>query len=527
MQPPTVRRSPRSPLTPFSPRLRVTAAALFLSAPLASGVAQQDATTFLITNARVIDGSGAPARRAAVRVSGDRIVAVGNLSRDAEEPVIDARGLVLTPGFIDTHSHHDWGLSDAPNALAAVSQGITTIIVGQDGGSPFPLADFFAALEQSPAAVNVAAYVGHNTLRRRVLGDDFRRYATPAEVAYMKLLLEHELAAGALGLSTGLEYDPGIYASTSEVVALARLAAVAGGRYISHIRSEDRYFWEAVNETIRIGREAGIPVQIGHMKLAMRGLWGQADSLLRVLDHARSTGVDVTADVYPYPYWQSTMTVLFPERDFDNRETAAYVLQEVVPPEGVLIAEYEPDPSYVGKTLADIAKLRGSDAVTTLMELIATAQRTGADESMIGTSMAERDIEELLAWRHTNVSSDGALNGRHPRGFGAFPRVLARYVRQRGVLDLAEAIHKMTGLSADHVGIPNRGRIEPGAYADLVLLNPETVMDHATPEDPQRIATGIEAVWVNGVLVYSNGMSTGARPGTVIRRGEWGVGSRE
>ena len=244
-------------------------AALLPVSPVASGAAPG---SVLIANATVMDGTGAPARRASVRIAGDTIVEVGDLKPTAADQVVDASGLVLAPGFVDTHSHADDQIFERPDALAAVSQGITTVIVGQDGGSPYPLADFFARLRKQPAAVNVASYAGHGTIRELVMKGDFRRAATEAEVNRMRELLARELEAGALGLSTGLEYDPGIYSSRDEVVALAKVAAAAGGRYISHIRSEDRAFWQAVDEIIAIGREAKLPVQISHLKLAMRPL---------------------------------------------------------------------------------------------------------------------------------------------------------------------------------------------------------------------------------------------------------------
>ena len=257
----------------------------------------------LIGNALLVDGTGAPARVTDVRVRGDRILEIGALAAGAGETEIEADGLVLAPGFIDTHSHHDRGLTERGNALAAVSQGITTIIVGQDGGSRLPLADFYGALESNPVAVNVTSYAGHNSIRSAVMGDDFQREATSAEVEQMRVLLSRELEAGAVGLSTGLEYDPGIYASTDEVIVLAREAAAAGGRYISHMRSEDRAFFQALDELLEIGRQTGMSVHVSHMKLAMKSLWGRADEALQRLDAARAEGIDVTADVYPYEFW--------------------------------------------------------------------------------------------------------------------------------------------------------------------------------------------------------------------------------
>jgi len=483
------------------------------------------AASVLIVDAVVVDGTGGPRRPAAVRVSGDRIAEVGALSPAPGETLVDAKGLVLAPGFIDTHSHGDRGLFEHADALAAVSQGISTIVVGQDGGSPWPLADFFARLDREPAAVNVAAYAGHGRIRSQVMGKDFRRHARPEELARMRDLLAQEMKAGALGLSSGLEYDPGIFSARAEVLDLARVAAAAGGRYISHVRSEDRYFWDAIDEIVTIGREARLPVQVSHVKLAMRSLWGQAERLLRALDQARAGGVDVTADIYPYLYWQSTLTVLFPERDFENRKTAEFVLREISTPGDLLLGTFAPEPSYAGKTLAEIARARGTDPPATLMALIKEALAFEAAhkdvddvESVIGTSMSEPDLERLLAWPHTNICTDGELDGRHPRGFGTCPRVLGRYVRERQVVGLEEAVRKMTSLAAHNVGLRDRGAIRPGAFADLVLFDPATVIDRATTRDPHALSAGIQSVWVNGAVVYEAGAATGRRPGRALRR---------
>ena len=492
------------------------------TAPAAAG-------SFLIQGATIVDGTGSPGYIGSLRVADGVIAEVapaeadGALSPIPGEPVLDATNLVLAPGFIDTHSHHDGGLLDEPTALAAVSQGITTIVAGQDGGSSFPIADFFAALEATPAAVNVASYAGHGTIRRRVMGDDFRREATEAEVAEMQTLLEGELAGGALGLSTGLEYDPGIYSSTDEVVALATTAAAHGGRYISHMRSEDRALLAAIEETIEIARRARIPVQISHFKLAARGLWGQAADILSRLDQARAEGLGISADVYPYEYWQSTMTVLFPERDYTDREAARYALEELVAPDGMIIARFGADTTLEGKTLAQVSEERGTDPVTTYMDLIAESRAARAEgrdggESIVATSMDFDDIATLMSWPHTNISSDGGLRGAHPRGFGAYPRVLGRYVREERRLGLEEAVHKMTALAARHMGLAGRGVLESGAAADMVLFDPATVRDRATTDKPHLTATGIERVWVAGTVVYEEGEVTGALPGTVLRR---------
>ena len=495
--------------------MNLLASSLLLLAGLASFAGAQST---LIQSASVLDGTGAPARVADVRIVGDRITDVGTIAPQPGDRPVDGRGLVLAPGFIDTHSHHDRGIFTRRDALAAVSQGITTIVAGQDGGSPFPLREFFARLDTQPAAINVAAYAGHGTIRRRVLGDDFERVATDAEVGRMRALLREEMAAGALGLSSGLEYDPGIYSAPAEVIELAKVAASFGGRYISHIRSEDREFWKAIDEIVTIGREARLPVQVSHMKLAMRGLWGQADSLVRVLDRARAQGVDITADVYPYTAWQSTLTVLYPKRNFGDRAETEFVLREVSSPDDLLITNFGANPAYAGKTVRQIAAMRKSDPATTLMWLIAESEAKGTSETVVGTGMDERDIARLLKWPYTSISSDGELAGRHPRGYGAFTRVLGRAVREQKVLSLPEAVRRMTSLSAANMGLSDRGVIRPGMAADLVLFDPATVRDNATTEAPNAPSTGIKTVWVNGTVVYADGRTTGRYPGRVARR---------
>ncbi len=478
---------------------------------------------FVLVKASVLDGTGAEARMVNVRVEGDTIVGVEEGEPPAGYEVIDASGFTLAPGFIDTHSHGDGDLFENRDALAAVNQGITTIVVGQDGGSPYPLADFWKKLEANPVALNVAAYAGHGTLRETVMGEDFRRAATEEEIEKMRLLLIEEMKAGALGLGAGLEYDPGIYSERSEMIALAREAASWGGRYISHMRSEDRYFWDAIDEIIAIGREAKLPVQISHTKLAMQNLWGQADRLISLLDAARAEGIEVNADIYPYTYWQSTLTVLFPRRDFQDRKEAEIAVRQISTPEGILIPRYKPEPSYEGKTLAEIAALRGTDPEQTLMDLIREAEAMRATgetgvESVIATSMEEADIEKLMKWEHMSISTDGELDGAHPRGYGTYPRFLGRYVRERKVMPFPRAVQKATSLPAAQMGFSNRGRIAPGFKADLVLFDPESVIDQATPTEPHAISIGIDRVWVNGKLVYEDRKTTGEYPGLPLKR---------
>ena len=496
---------------------------VLLSAALLVGACSPDASQpsgIVIVNARVIDGSGGPSQSVNVRIVGERIDKIGEFDLSENDTIVDAEGLVLAPGFIDTHSHHEDGLLDTPGALAVVSQGITTIAGGQDGGQIYPLADLFAELETAPTAINVASYAGHGTLRAKVMGDDYLRHATADEVAKMVALLGSEMEAGALGLSSGLEYDPGSFSNTEELVALGKELALHDGRYISHIRSEDQYFWEAIDEVIHIGREAGIPVQVSHIKLAMTRWWGQADRLIRRLDEARESGVDITADIYPYRAWNtgfSWLVTLFPDRDLDRRDGAVYVLRDMLSPEGILIPDYRPEPAYNGLTIAQIAELRDSDAETTLMDLLKADVEMGERSSMLGFAMDEPDIESIMAWPHTVIGSDGELAGPHPRGFGAFTRFLGHYIRDRKVVSLEEGIRKMTSQSAMNIGVTERGLIQVGYFADLVLFDPELVIDQSTPEAPHIPSLGIEKLWVNGELVFDDGKITGARPGKPIR----------
>ncbi len=471
--------------------------------------------TTLITNVQIADGSGEALRAGAVRVQGDKILEIGALKTQKGEPVIDGNGKVLAPGFIDTHSHHDWGMFEKRDMPEVVSQGITTIVIGQDGGSHYPLRELWSQLDTMPVAVNVASYVGHNTLRRMALGN-FTRPAAPFEITKMQDMLREELNSGALGLSTGLEYDPGIYSTREEVLDLAKILKESNKRYISHIRSEDRYFWNAIDEIINIGRTHQIPVQVSHMKIAIVSQWGKADSLLQILNTARKEGINITADVYPYEYWQSTMTVLFPERNFEDLEAAKYALTELTTPQGMLIARYEADTSVAGKNLAQIAADRQQAPEVVYLDLIKKALEEQADESIICTSMHPEDIAKIINWEWSCFCSDGSLNGTHPRGAGSFPKILKKYVREEKRLTLPEAIRKMTSLAAANMGFQNRGRIASGYFADLVLFDPKNIADHATIENPGALATGVLKVWVNGKMAWDNGKATGKYFGRAI-----------
>jgi N-acyl-D-amino-acid deacylase len=470
-------------------------------------------SSFVVVGADVADGSGGPLRRVNVRVSGDRIAAVGTFAPDAGERVVDGSGRVLAPGFIDPHNHSTDGLKSEPLAPTQVAQGITTLLVGQDGSSPWPVGDYLQALRSSPPALNVATCVGHATVRQLVMGDDYKRQAREDEVARMAELVDQGFNEGAICLSSGLEYVVGSYASTEEVVALARVAARHGGFYISHLRDEADRSFEAMRELVQIGEQAGLPVQNTHIKLGTVGVWGKAAEALELYDGARRRGLDVTADCYPYDAWHSNMRVLVPSKRWDDPTDVKKGLDDVGGAQHILITEYEADRSYEGRTLAEVASSRGITPVDLYIEMVGKG-----DAGIICQSMIDADIKTFYQWPWTMVGSDGGIGMKHPRGAGTFPRVLGHYVRDLGWLTLPEAVRKMTSFPAARLKLVDRGTIKVGAVADLVLFDPATVRDRATFEHPFARPDGIDDVWVGGRLVWDGTKPTGDRPGQVLSR---------
>lgn len=477
----------------------------------------------LIKNVVVYDGTGTKAFKADVRVRGDRITAIGkNLPAQPGEVVRDEHGLALAPGFIDMHSHHDHGIFDDLDAEAATRQGVTTVFVGQDGDSNFPLADFFGRLEKTPAAINFASMIGHATLRHQVMGNDLYRPSTPEELKKMQDLLARELNAGAFGLSSGLEYEAGHFASTEEMIELSKVAAAHGGFYISHVRDEANKVFESYEEITRIGRDGNLPVEVSHIKLASTGVWHLAKTRMPgVFENAKREGVDLKADVYPYTYWEATLRVIVTDRDFFNSEKVRRAIADNGGAANLLITLYRPDPAMAGKTLEQTAAVWKVTPVEAYMRMIKATESKVAggeeQEEIIGTSMSEDDVRWFIANPRVMFCSDGELHGAHPRGAGSFPRVLGRYVREQRVLPLETAIHKMTLMSAEQLSLKDRGRIAQGYIADLVLFDPATVTDQSTIEHPQAPPKGIPDVMVSGVWVVADGKVTGAHPGHVIR----------
>ena len=498
---------------------------LVLGALLLCGLARPVAAE-LLSGATIYDGSGGAPYTGSVRVEGGRIRAVGRTLRARPgETVRSLAGFALAPGFIDMHSHADRGLAAMPGAETVVRQGITTVLVGQDGYSPYPLADFFAEIKKNPVALNVAAMVGHTALREQAMKPDTNRAATAAEIRTMRRLLAQEMNTGAFGLSTGLEYAGAYSATTAEVIALARVAAARGGFYISHVRDEGNAVFDAFAEVIAIGRGARIPVEISHIKLGTVPVWNQAATRIpKLFAEARRVGVDLTADVYPYTYWQSTLRVIVPDRDYFNATKVERAIADNGGAARIRFAAYEPDPTLAGLTLAEVARRWQLSPTDAFMRVVRETE-PGPDgrskaENVIVESMSEADVRWLVAAPNITYCTDGELAGSHPRGAGSFPRILGRYVREEGALPLALAVRKLTALPAARLGLRERGRIQPEAWADLVVFDPRQVRDQATIEEPLAAPEGIAGVMVNGRWVIDGGKPTGARPGQVLRRGQ-------
>jgi len=468
--------------------------------------------SFVIKNAMIIDGSGRAAFRGDVRVAGDKIIKIGNLKAKKGETVLDASGRVLAPGFIDIHNHSESGLLREGTAANQVSQGITTILVGPDGGSPFPISEYFAKL-QGKIAPNVGAFIGHASLREEVMNNDYKRQTTPEELAKMLVLMEQAMKDGAFGLSSGLEYDVGFSASTEELIALAKVAARYNGIYMTHMRDEEEGMLDALRESIRIGKEAKLPVQISHIKMGNKNVWGKSADAIALIDAERKNGFDVTADVYPYTAWASTITVLVPSRKHDDKAEVEKGLQNVGGADKVLVTSCAAHREYEGKTLDEIAKAQNVSPAQVYIQIVKDG---GA--GVVCNSMNEDDVKAFYTQSWAMVSSDGGIGSRHPRGTGTFTKVLGRFVRENNWFPLEEAVRKMSAFPAQRLGLKNRGLIKKGMKADLVLFDKDKVKDLATFTQPQNLSEGIEIVFVNGQKIWENGKTTGGLPGEILRK---------
>lgn len=506
---------------------------------LAGTPAAQSRFDLLIRGGQVLDGSGGAAVRADVGVTGDRIRAVGDLAGASASTVIDATGLVVTPGFIDVHSHAGPGLATAAlrEGRPVLAQGITTVLVNPDGGGPVDLVAQRATYQQGGIGLNVGLMVPHGSVRNAVLGMSDRD-PSPADQGRMNALVRDGMRAGAFGLSSGLYYAPGSYSRTAEVVAMAKEVAPFKGSYSSHIRDEADYgvgVVAAVDEVIAIAEQAGITGVVTHMKALGPSSWGLSKTMVAHIEAARARGVNVWADQYPYEASGTGIVgALMPRwaqvggRDVMVRritgELRGKVRDEVKAnlarrggADTFLVSEYEPDTSIEGRRLSDLAKAAGlapEEYALTLLEK--------GDAGLVSFNMAEDDIALIMRQPWTMTCTDGGLqpatDGKpHPRSYGAFPRKLERYVRDRGVVTLPFAIRSMTALAAEVFGIRDRGVVRAGAYADLLVFDPARVRERSTYEDPHQLADGLDTIVVNGRLARDRGRFTGGLAGRVLR----------
>ncbi len=527
----------------------------------------------LVAGGLVYDGSGGPPVRADVGVSGGAVREIGRIRRSRAATVIEADGQAVSPGFIDVHDHTDTNILVNPKAESAVRQGVTTLICGQCGGSPFPLtgedlaaqrrtlrengvsdADwtdirgFLARVERGGTALNFAAFVGHGSVRAAAMGYDARP-ASAEEMEKMKAFVAEAMAGGALGLSSGLEYTPGSFAPTEELVELARVAARGGGVYATHIRNEDVTVLEAVDEALRIAREAAVRLQISHLKICHAAYWSKIDALMAKLEEARQGGIDLRCDRYPYIAGATTLALLFPlwsregtTEDFlarlGNRTLDAPLRAALTDKEKllgswdkVLITSVATDKnrSVEGLNVAETAARAGKPAYEFVRDLLV---EEGSRVGMVDFYGHEDLLKRILSRPYVGIGADseavapyGPLSkGKpHPRYYGTFPRVLGKYVREERIVPLEEMIRKMTSLPADHMGFVRRGRLKVGWAADICVFDPDRIIDKATFKEPAAYPEGIRQVVVNGQIVVADGAHTGKLPGRVLRKGAGGA----
>ncbi len=538
--------------------LRLAARAMLLGvglfqvhATVASGQTPTGADTVfsvILVGGSVYDGSGVEPFVADVGILGDRIAAIGDLVGRRAAVRLNVTGLVVAPGFVDIHSHavrdnaDRSGLFRWPLAENYIQQGVTTAIGGPDGGSAYPIGELLARFDLIPSSINFGTFVGHGTVRRLVLGTAARA-PTALELDRMRSLVDSAMQQGAFGLSTGLKYVPGAFAKTEEVVELAKVVSRYGGIHISHMRDEGLEIMASVEETIRIGEEAGVPTQITHHKVVGKDMWGASRKTLAAVDRARVRGVDVSIDQYPYAASSTGLSVLFPAWALEgtpqdlhhrlrNAETRRRILEAIVfnlehdrgagDPANVVVAYCEWDSTLNGKSLAQILREQQRPASLEQAAVLAVELQERGGFQGIFFAMSDEDVVRIMQHPMTMIASDGGipefgLGFPHPRNYGAFARVLGHYVRDESVLPLAEAIRKMTSLPASRIGLEDRGILRVGAYADVSVLDAQAVADPATFAQPHKYALGVRHVFVNGQAVLLESEVTGARPGRALR----------
>ncbi len=508
---------------------------------LKSFTPQQD-YSILIKDGFILDGTGNPWFKGDIGIAGNKIAAIGNLSKKRGGLTINASNLMVAPGFIDVHTHCDREIAEVPTVDNYIHQGVTTVIGGNCGGHPYPLDKLYLKLEEIGISVNFGCLVGHNTIRREVMGLKMDS-PTDDEMNEMKLMVQEEMKAGALGFSTGLSYLPGTYSDTSELASLASAVGPFGGIYTSHIRDQGEKITDAIKEAIEVGEKNNIPVLISHIKLAEDAVWGKPEMITEPVELARERGVEVFLDQYPYTATSSGFTSSLPSWCFEggrekflerikDKETYQKIRSHVIQRrltstknidklETITIARSLKFPDYEGKNIREILiSQKMEPTVVNAAELIIDIEKNGG-ASGIFFQMDEKDVEYLMKLPYTMHASDGSIQilgigVPHPRNYGTFPRVISQYVRDRGVVTIEEAIRKMTSLPAQVFRIQQRGVLKEGMYADIAVFDYKSFKDKATYTDPHQYSQGLKYVIINGELVIEGDIHTGNRPGMLI-----------
>ncbi len=506
----------------------------------ANSITPEKSFDLLITNARVIDGSGNPWFRADIGIKNGRIASIGRLRAVDAEKTIDAANQIVAPGFIDVHTHVE-SIYSLPAAENFVRMGVTTLVTGNCGASATDIAQFLGRTKEKPLAVNLATLIAHGSVRRQVMGSDDRA-PTPDELGKMEQMVEQGMKDGAVGLSTGLIYVPGTYAKTDEITSLARVVARYGGIYATHMRNEGEKVADAIRESIQIGEQAGLPVEISHFKISSKKMWGQTPMTIGLVRDARSRGLMVTVDQYAYTASSTSLDSRLPSwlraggleeakkrlSDDAIRERVRKEMKDGLKRSGfkdysyAMVASYDPDKSFNGKSIAAITKLvTGKNDVQHQIDQIVSMYEAGG-AGMVYHGMSEDDVQRIMREPFTMIASDSGVRQvdesvPHPRGYGNNVRVLGHYVRELQLLSLEDAVRKMTSLPAQTFGFRDRGLIREGFAADLVVFDEKTVGDRATYEQPHQFPAGISYVIVNGELVFAGETMTAARPGMALR----------